>query len=651
MGGIEDSGCARIRWQGEVVATIATALVLFLTASSTASATTVDPYLAEQAATVKPEFISFGVDASQLYERSSGEPFDFERPALKKLVSELAPAYIRYSGTKIESTFYDDSNLLDHNDEPEGYAYVLSRDEWVDALEFAAGAGLKVMASTSAGPGPRNPDMSWNPENARDLLERAIAEGHPPAAVQIGNEPNITIYGGWDFDAAGYGQTDYRRDVDDFLALKNELLPGATFVGPGPFFSTGTERPLFGAALGPDVSEIMASVGDRYDVVSYHQYPAFGESDKCKDLQPRLPADTLSGEFLDIPKGAFEYMKGLRDRDAPGKPLWIDESGNTACGGVEGYSDRFASTFYYLNSLGYLAQRGVEVVTRWTISGPQPYALIDDETLRPRTDYWAAVLWRRLMGQVSLTPAVTAPDPKVRVYSQCLPGATGGVTTLLLNTDRTTARNVGFADTGATGGSIYLLTGALDGDTVSLNGKPLAAAEDGTLPALDGAPLAGTSVSLPAASIAFVTMPGANAEACGGPKRPGGPHPGIGVTVKLGVPRQSLKRILRTGRIKTICKPSIAASCRVAATLPAGQARRIGLTPATRTKRLPIAGSTVNLPRPVARKVMLKIKPKILKRLRRAPRRFRPRIRIEATASGQGIAFDGHAKLLLRLRR
>jgi len=646
MGGIEEAGLSgSARWQGEITLMIATALFLILLASP-ASATTVNTSGGRVAAQVKPEFISFGVDASQLSERSSGAPYDFTRPALKKLVAGLAPAFIRYSGTKIESTYYDDSNTLGHDDAPPGYEFVLSRHEWEAALRFAADTGLKVMASTSVGPGPRNPDMSWKPDNARDLLARAIASGHPPAAVQLGNEPNITIYGGWNGDSAAFNQTDYARDVDDFLALKNELLPKATFVGPGPFFSTGAERPLYGGVLGPDVSTIMGSVGNRYDAISYHQYPAFGDSAKCVNLQPRLPADTLSDEFLDIPKGAFDYMKGLRDRNAPGKPLWIDESGNTACGGVDGFSDKFISTFYYLNSLGFLAQNGVEVVTRWTISGPQPYALIDDETLRPRADYWAAVLWRRLMGQTVMKPAVSEPDPDIRVYSQCLPDVTGGVTTLLLNTSRTEARTVTIGGKGVSSGRQYVITGALDGDVVSLNGTPLQAGPDGSLPAIDGAPLVNGVVTVPAASYAFVTVAGAEAQSCGSP-----PHPDIGVRVKLTAPRQSLKRILRTGRIRVSCRPSLASTCRVSATLSAAQSRRIGLKPNRHAKRSTLAVRAAPFGRPKARALTLKLKRKALKRLRKAPKSFKPRIRLEALAYGPGIAFAGEDSLRLRLRR
>ena len=45
-------------------------------------------------------------------------------------------------------------------------------------------------------------------------------------------------------------------------------------------------------------------------------------------------------------------MGGLRNTHSPGRALWVDEFGNTACGGVTGYSNTFAASFYYLNALG-----------------------------------------------------------------------------------------------------------------------------------------------------------------------------------------------------------------------------------------------------------------------------------------------------------
>ncbi|MGK2956740.1 MAG: hypothetical protein ACSLFI_13875 [Solirubrobacterales bacterium] len=626
---------------------IASVLLLLLLTAPLARATTVSPSEASKVAEVRPEFISFGVDMSQLTERNSGQPYDFTRPALLNLAKPLAPAFIRYSGTKVERTFYDDSNLLGPNDTPNaGYDFILSRDEWDAANQFAADAGLSVMASTSAGPGPRNPDGSWNPDNATALLQRAVDQGYPVEALMLGNEPNITYYGAE--NPTTYKAADYADDVDAFLQVRNSVMPDVPFVGPGPFFSTGAERPLFGAVLGPDVSDIMALTGDAYDAVSYHQYPAYGDSDKCKNLTPRLPADTLSDAFLDIPKGAYEYMDQMRDEHAPGKPLWIDESGNTACGGVLGYSDKFISTFYYLNSLGYLAQQGVEVVTRWTISGPQPYALIDDETLKPRADYWAALMWRKLMGETVLAPEVESPDPKVRVYSQCLPDSVGGVTTLLLNTNRTEARSVSLDRPGSDSASQYVVTGALDGDEVSLNGALLEAGADGTPPEITGVPVQEGSISVPAASYAFVTVPGAESVDCGEPVEP---HPDYAVHVKLTAPKQSLGRILRTGRIHATCKPDMASRCRVYALIPRRQARRIGLKQKAMKGKVSIGSTAVKIGRPAARKVTLKLGKHALKRLRMAPPRFRPRITLVALASGESIAFAGSDTLRLRLKR
>ena len=416
----------------------------------TAAAATLDVQRAERIGTVSPRFLSFGIDISQMTDKGSGAPFDFSRPGLKKLVAPLAPAYIRFSGTKIDNTYYDPTGTLGDNP-PGAYKFVLGRDEWDAALDFSAAAGLDVNIGINAGPGPRDADYTWDPDNASELLQRAAADGHPPAVLSFGNEPNITYYGAEnpsDYDAA-----DYQRDVDDFLELKSQASPDSKFIGPGPFFSTGEERPLFGANLGPDVSAIMPLTGGLYDAVSFHQYPAFGDSAKCLGLSPRLPDDRLSAEFLDRVDGAIAYMQDQRDASAPGKPLWVDEFGNTACGGVVGYSNTFAAGFYYLNALGSMAAGGVEVASRWTISGPQPYALIDDATLTPRPDYWAALLWHDLMGTTVVRPRVEDAPETLRTFASCTPGADDSVTTLALNTSGGDPVDLDLGGSGSRGGA------------------------------------------------------------------------------------------------------------------------------------------------------------------------------------------------------
>jgi len=603
-----------------------------LWAAAPATAVETDPSAAERIAEVEPEFISFGIDASQITERNSGNPFEFDRPRLMTLARALAPAIIRYSGTKIETTYYDDTGTMSPGDAPDGYEFVLARDEWLDALRFARGAGFGVMASTSAGPGPRRPDGTWDPANATSLLARAKAEGFPLAAVQLGNEPNITYYGSG--LPPTYTAADYARDVRDFLDVKAALAPDAEFVGPGPFFTTGAERPLYGGRLGPDVSEIMAATGSRYDVVSYHQYPAFGDSAKCLTLTPRLPADTLAASFLDLPAGAHDYMAELRDAYAPGRSLWIDESSNTACGGIDEYSDRFVSTFYYLNSLGYLAREGVGVVTRWTLSGPQPYALIDDATLTPRPDYWAALLWRRTMGRQVLAPKVGSPDEHLRVYSHCTPSGAdvppGAVTTLLLNTNRSEPASVDLGASAERPARAYVVTGDPAGTAVSLNGTELVLGDGGELPPLASRELAGPA-TIPPASYAFVVSPAADNRDCGGTVPP---PPKRFLKVRLKAPAQSLRKVAGTGRVRVGCRLNLRGRCRVT----------IGLGRAAATK-------IVKLPAGKARTIRVRLGKRIRNRLRRARRPAAIRLRVAARGTSPEAISPKTVRKRLRLRR
>ena len=92
------------------------------------------------------------------------------------------------------------------------------------------------------------------------------------------------------------------------------------------------------------------------------------------------------------------FYANLRDRLEPGKPLWITETADAACGG-NSWASTFLDTFRYLNQLGSMAQRGVQVVMHNTLDASD-YGLLDENTLAPRPDYWGALrggnLWNNL---------------------------------------------------------------------------------------------------------------------------------------------------------------------------------------------------------------------------------------------------------------
>ena len=139
------------------------------------------------------------------------------------------------------------------------------------------------------------------------------------------------------------------------------------------------------------------------------------------------------------------------------------------------------------------------------------YALIDEETLEPRPNYWSALLWRTLMGKTVLE-AGPLPAPGVHVYAHCLAGRPGGVALLAVNTDRSAPREV----TVPLRGERYTLASAqgLLAHSVELNGNALALGKDGAMPRIRGVPTQGGVVALPAASMTFLAFADAGNAGC-----------------------------------------------------------------------------------------------------------------------------------------
>ena len=128
----------------------------------------------------------------------------------------------------------------------------------------------------------------------------------------------------------------------------------------------------------------------------------------------------LSSEWLDGTNKAEEFYAQLRDKYMPGKPMWLNETAEAACGG-DALAAQFVDTFRFLNQLGTLAQKGVKVVMHNTLAASD-YGLVDESTLEPRPDYWAGVLWKQMMWTTVLKPEAQS-DSSVRVYAQCMRGS------------------------------------------------------------------------------------------------------------------------------------------------------------------------------------------------------------------------------------
>jgi hypothetical protein len=321
------------------------------------------------------------------------------------------------------------------------------------------------------------------------------------------NEPNLASMGG---APAGYDASAYGRDFKAFRAFVDRTVPRMVLLGPGSVAeTTGNWGINYGAAPVLATRDLLAaSQPANVDAFSYHHYGA--SSIRCASIGMQTTADAaLSEAWLRRTDETFAFYKALRDEFAPGKPLWLTETADAACGGNP-WANTFLDTFRYLDQLGRLARHGVKVVVHNTLAASD-YSLLDEKSgFEPKPNYWAALLWRRLMGPAVLDPAV-ANQSGLRAYAHCLRDTPGGVALLAINTDQTAAHTFTVP-----AGTRYTLSSAapnLQTRQVQLNGTTLALA-NGDLPALTGEPNAAGSMSLAPATITFFAFPDAANSAC-----------------------------------------------------------------------------------------------------------------------------------------
>jgi hypothetical protein len=200
------------------------------------------------------------------------------------------------------------------------------------------------------------------------------------------------------------------------------------------------------------------------------------------------------------------FYKALRDRYMPNAPIWLDETAQASCGG-DNWASTFLDSFRYVDQLGRLAKQGVGAVFHNTLAASD-YGLIDEASMTPRPDYWAALLWRRLMGKTVLDAG--PPRTDLHIYAHCLRDRAGGVALAVINLSQTQPVTLLLPSPAA---SDSLAGDQLQARTVTLNGKPLTLAGD-RLPQVRPLHLRSREATLLPATITFLALPSANNTAC-----------------------------------------------------------------------------------------------------------------------------------------
>jgi hypothetical protein len=212
------------------------------------------------------------------------------------------------------------------------------------------------------------------------------------------------------------------------------------------------------------------------------------------------PAQALSEGWFSRTDAALAVYRGLRDEFEPGKPIWLTETADAACGGNR-WDATFLDSFRYLDQLGRLAKAGVQVVMHNTLAASD-YGLLDEKTFRPRPNYWAALLWHRLMGTTLLDAGMVSTSA-VHAYAHCHPTTKGAASVLLINTSRHGSHAVTLA---ARTDRYTLRARGLQSASVQLNGATLALTDSDNLPRLAPRAAPAGRIGLPPASITFLVI-------------------------------------------------------------------------------------------------------------------------------------------------
>lgn len=446
----------------------------------------------------------YGGPANERYRQRP--PIDLTDPRLIALAKGLGPSLLRVSGTWANNTYLEAEG--EHlSAPPAGFVQVLTRAQWKNVVAFSKAVDAPIVTSFAVSNGTRGADGVWTAQQAQRRLDLTREVGGSIYAAEFFNEANMP-------SAAPempkhYTVANYGAEFGIFRDWARKNAPEMKILGPGGVGEAGLLKDLPVAAdLGAHVSteSMMQANPNSVDAVSYHFYGSVSQRCVGLGIGTANKSDALSTAWLDLTVRDYKYYAALRDKFEPGKPMWNTETAQAACGGSP-WASTFLDTFRYLNQNAALAQLGLQAIQHNTLAASD-YGLIDRDTLTPRPNYWAAVLWRRTMGMTVLA-SPRSPSPELRLYAHCLRGTLGGVGLLALNTGQSQqSLNLGRRALG------WTMTGQpVDTRSITINGHAPGLDARGNLTGLGGTPIAG-SLRIPAQSIAFVAVRDAGNPAC-----------------------------------------------------------------------------------------------------------------------------------------
>ena len=430
-------------------------------------------------------------------------PIDLYNERLRALTKKLGAAWIRVSGSWATQTYYDFDGTTGGK-APKGYKSVLTKEQWIGVLDFVKAVNGKLLISVSNCEGDHPNGSALDLTQTKKIFDFSHAYGVDIDAAEFMNEPNMLAMSGAPQE---YTAADYARDQDIFNGWVCEHYPNCLLVGPctlGDGAMGKIDAKTAGAGIGAmmqmcNTDELMKGTKIPLDVFSYHYYN--GISERLASMMPSGHWDGSEAHteaYLSVAAQNAKTYAPLRDKYVPGGQMWVTESGD-AGGGGDTWASTYLDVFRTLNELGSFAAITDGIIFHNTLASSD-YGFLKHGTFEPRPNYFAVLLWNRLMG----TRVYDCGNPDregAHVYCHSRRDGNDGFAFLVINNSLTDTTEVDLPSEA----EVYTLSGngGVRSSEICLNGKPLSASDiDGISPKK----VSGGKLILPPATCNFIIL-------------------------------------------------------------------------------------------------------------------------------------------------
>ncbi len=398
-------------------------------------------------------------------------PINLYDEKLRAKAKALGKCWIRVSGSWATKTYYDLENKTG-GIVPEGYASILTREQWIGVLDFVKAVGGKLLISVSNCEGDHKNSGPLDLSQAKKIFEFSHNYGVDIDAAEFMNEPNMLEVSG---APKGYTSFDYVRDADIFYKWVKENYPDCLIVGP---CTVGGVHGIFDLCS-DDL--LLDNAKMPLDVFSYHYYN--GISERISAILPDAhwsADDAHTDSYLSVAAQKAKIYTAMRDKYVPGGQVWVTESGD-AVGGGNTWASTYLDVLRTLNELGSFSLLADGVIFHNTLASSD-YGFLKHGTFEARPNYYAALLWNMLMGKTVYQTNLS--EENLHIYCHSRKDGKEGLTYLVIN--NSLENSVCFST--PNGADVYELSGNgnIRNTKIYLNGNKLDFEKKENIPDIKG---------------------------------------------------------------------------------------------------------------------------------------------------------------------